>query len=300
MRIALSSLKEKYRLASARRRLCSEAGADAFRRARSLSIVAFPNKLHSGYALGKVLHLIGVEAKQFDPWHRAQVLIAWQELTRNAVDVSAYVRLFGSYSDPKPPVTAINLECNDISKAALGRANREVFGYALDVDAANYAGPIVQKSDENATHDGTILTGPLDPSQIRADRVYNLLIDNTEHGQAIDFRLVFMKEVLGLCYEKRRPLSDRFGNANSSVSIKLTSDIFSQHEISKIESLCRSIRADYGELDVLRDRNSGRIYVVDFAKTPVGPPNGLTVGEAHRAVFHMAQCWIRNFISEIP
>ena len=33
---------------------------------------------------------------------------------------------------------------------------------------------------------------------------------------------------------------------------------------------------DYGELDILRDNNDGRIYIVDANNTPSGPPNGLT------------------------
>jgi hypothetical protein len=33
--------------------------------------------------------------------------------------------------------------------------------------------------------------------------------------------------------------------------------------------------ADYGELDIMRDTETNRVYIVDFASTPVGPSTAL-------------------------
>ncbi|MDQ6770676.1 MAG: hypothetical protein M3Z54_11900, partial [Gemmatimonadota bacterium] len=44
------------------------------------------------------------------------------------------------------------------------------------------------------------------------------------------------------------------------------------------------IGMDFGELDVLRDRNSGKIYVVDANNTPAGPPTVLSKQDSARAL----------------
>lgn len=36
--------------------------------------------------------------------------------------------------------------------------------------------------------------------------------------------------------------------------------------------LCRALGLDYGELDVLRDVEDGKLYVVDVNNTPWAPP----------------------------
>ncbi len=46
----------------------------------------------------------------------------------------------------------------------------------------------------------------------------------------------------------------------------------SGQEISNLLQFCQLMGMDYGELDVLRDRQDGRIYVVDANSTPLPPP----------------------------
>lgn len=48
-------------------------------------------------------------------------------------------------------------------------------------------------------------------------------------------------------------------------------DIFSAAELAQLLDFGARIGLEYGELDVLRDRDSGRIYVVDVNRTPYGP-----------------------------
>jgi hypothetical protein len=45
---------------------------------------------------------------------------------------------------------------------------------------------------------------------------------------------------------------------------------------------CAAIALDYGELDVLRDNDSGRIYVVDANRTPIRP-RGLAAADEDAA-----------------
>lgn len=44
------------------------------------------------------------------------------------------------------------------------------------------------------------------------------------------------------------------------------------------------MRLDFGGLDILRDKQTGRIYIVDVNKTDMGPPFALPLKEKLRAV----------------
>jgi hypothetical protein len=60
--------------------------------------------------------------------------------------------------------------------------------------------------------------------------------------------------------------------------------------------LCREMRLDFGELDVLRDRHDGRIYVVDVNRTPWGPPRTLGTRGALRAIDLVAEAFHDAFL----
>jgi hypothetical protein len=68
----------------------------------------------------------------------------------------------------------------------------------------------------------------------------------------------------------------RFQDKFLSTTIIKTDIVFSHLEIKKINEFCRQIGMDYGELDVLRDKDSGRIYIIDSNNTPWGPPEKLS------------------------
>ncbi len=83
----------------------------------------------------------------------------------------------------------INARSVDISKHAVSKAFAEVFGYVLDVDPLQYHGQIVEKSDENGTHDRFGARLPLAHSW-RADAA--CVSQVSAHGPA-----VFQYECLG-------------------------------------------------------------------------------------------------------
>ena len=87
--------------------------------------------------------------------------------------------------------TAIAL---DISKSTLDRHHQAVFGYGLNVDPTIHEGPMLEKSEGNAVHDGREIQGPLLPAQLRVGKVYQRIIDNrTENGLFEDLRVVVIQ-----------------------------------------------------------------------------------------------------------
>lgn len=273
-------------------------GESLFSRIPNLRFVTFPNQLspaknlvNSGYVLSKVFLICGLKAAHFNPWMKFNLCLNWQDSTFDLIDSEMY--LLKSYDYTKIQnsdysMRCLNFKCTDISKERVSSLNGAVFGYELLVDPCVYEGLVVEKSNLNAAHDGRIIHCPIDPSSLYHNSVYNVLINNLDGNFCVDYRVIYIKGVLELFYEKRRPLDIRFSNKNSSVVVRELRSEFSDDEIESMNSFCVHLGADYGELDVLRDRDSGEIYIVDFAKTPAGPPNGLASDSALLMLQHMS------------
>jgi len=56
-----------------------------------------------------------------------------------------------------------------------------------------------------------------------------------------------------------------------------------------ISEFCSRIGLDYGELDVLRNKDDGKIYIVDVNYTPWGPPAKLSDDENRIALIRMSE-----------
>jgi hypothetical protein len=188
----------------------------------------------------------------------------------------------------------INGTCIDIDKTTVVRLFVEAFGYNYSVDPRSCQGPYVRKSNINGMHDGVVFRQPSPPE---SEYVYQRLINNSVgNGTVEDLRLIYIDGLLDFAYCKVRPISDRFSNTNKSASLVSTSDIMSADEHKRVSRLCAGIGLQYGELDVLRDRDDRCLYVVDVNRTPWGPPNGLPLKESRKAVKAMATAFKEAFL----
>ncbi|MEL7486259.1 MAG: hypothetical protein AAGJ87_03465 [Pseudomonadota bacterium] len=170
---------------------------------------------------------------------------------------------------------AFNIGCYDIRKSVVARVFEEVFGYGLAIDPTAHYGPAVEKSESNGKHDGRIVQCPL--PQARRDRVYQRLVDNTFDGaEFIDIRTPIVGGSIPFVYLKRRMKDARFSNDNHRVDIVETDAMLSKDEQAKIAEYASAMSLDFGGLDVLRNREDGRIYIVDVNKTDMGPPSALS------------------------
>lgn len=182
----------------------------------------------------------------------------------------------------------INGKCVDISKKNVEKISELVFGYSTQIDATSFKGKAVEKSDQNAQHDGRVINCPLSVEQIKKDCVYQKIIDNTieydSKSMVLDYRVPVHGAQVPLVYKKYRPIETRFSNTNTFVELTEVEEVFSADEVKRILEFARQIGIDYGEFDVLRDKADGKIYVVDANLTPWGPPNGLSKSDQIKAV----------------
>lgn len=189
----------------------------------------------------------------------------------------------------------INRAATDIRKSRVEEVFVSTAGYSTFIDPLCHVGPAVEKSEQNATHDGRVVMCPL--STIRSGCVYQRLIKNVDQdGRAVDLRVPVVGGCIPLVYIKRRPINQRFGNTNEVTELALPDAVLSSPEIEMVVRFAARFGLDFGELDVLRDADDGRLYVVDVNNTPFGPPNGLPKADAARAVRAMADAFRNAFL----
>ena len=191
---------------------------------------------------------------------------------------------------------AINGRGIDNDKATVAAVHPGVIGWPLDVDPRAYTGQVVVKSRKNATHDGRIVTAPTEVDL--GTHVAQVAINNRRGDMVQDIRVPYFAGAMPFVYFKYRPVASRFSNQNAAAAIAATSAAFDKVELGKLRAFAEACRLDYGEMDVLRDVDSGRIYVVDVNNTPAGPPNGLPAEEAVTAVRLMTSAFEAAFLVE--
>lgn len=179
-----------------------------------------------------------------------------------------------------------NFDADDLSKSRVAQAFEEAFGYSLALDPRTGEGLAVEKGEVNGIHDGRIVTLPYEP---KPGKVYQRLVDNRSYDGLIeDLRTPTVSGVPSLVYIKRRPEQVRFSNDNTQCWLRSVDEIFSSEETSAITRFCQILNLDWGGLDILRDRTSGLIYIVDANRTDMGPPIALPLSDKLKSTYILA------------
>jgi hypothetical protein len=207
------------------------------------------------------------------PWY-----VVWSALTLAGVRIAEReadadaVFYFEDVTIGAPPSLAfgepINGGCTDISKSRVSEAFERAAGYPLSLDPLSHVGLAVEKSESNGAHDGELVACPCSPVP---GKTYQSFIDSSDGETALDYRTTIIGRRPLFVLVKSKPASDRFSIHNSSVRFATLESIFSGCEIALIARFADEMRLDWAALDILRDRASGRIYIVDVNKTDTGP-----------------------------
>jgi hypothetical protein len=177
--------------------------------------------------------------------------------------------LFSPAAAARLPDGAINGRCLDVSKSHIDRAWEDVAGYGVEIDPLSYHGPLVAKTELNGNHDGELLMGPL--SRREPGIVYQRLVETlAEDGRIHVMRPVIMADRIPFAFEAWRQPPQWF-HGGVTLGPSDPAQLFSPVEIEQLLRFAATLGLDYGELDVLRDRADGRIYVIDANRTPLRP-----------------------------
>ncbi len=252
------------------------------------SILFYPQAPNHGNAMFKVRHLLGYKVLR-NPKQTADLMIHW--------NYGSDVQIDESLRNMAERGRVLNINCTNITKTHTGRVHQELFGYSLEVDPTTYTGKMVRKSNGNAAHDGVVLQGPLadmDPAY-----VYQRVVKNEPlPGMAEDLRVPVVGNTIPFVYRKLRPMHMRFSAVNSSTELLEPLSVFTEEELTMIVDFCQAHGLDFGELDVLRDYDEGKIYLIDVSPTPNGPPNHISDEDHVEALRRLVMAFEREFVSQ--
>jgi hypothetical protein len=202
-------------------------------------------------------------------WNAAAWIGARMAKRPERADVAFY---FEDATEGRPPqahgLACINAKCDNVSKSHVAAVFEAVFGYSLAIDPSRAEGPAVEKGEINGAHDGRLVQCPCEPLP---GRVYQRLIETGDDAAVEDLRTPCVGGEPVVVFVKRRPKDQRFANFNTSVQLADPAKVFTAAEREKIAAFAAAMNLDWGGLDVLRDRESGRIYIVDVNKTDMPP-----------------------------
>lgn len=218
--------------------------------------------------------------------HPGEPVIAWDNGT-----------WFRERARRRLPPDAINAACTDISKSRVDREWASIAGYSIAVDPLTFAGPLVVKSERNGRHDGLIVRGPI-PAR-RSGYVYQRFVNSVEGALLMELRTTIIGGEIPVVLERGRPATRWYADTTLSI-VRAPADLFSSAESAQLTNFARRIGLDYGELDVLRDRDSGLIYVVDANRTPSGPEPHERSAHVEKVTALMAEPFARLMAARWP
>jgi hypothetical protein len=251
-----------------------------------VTVLAYPHALEPGSVLYKICDELDCRRTN-DIGAKADVVIHWEDCSVRPTHAVLEER--------HRHQRVLNVQCTDITKQRVDEVHQAVFGYRLEINPLQHRGRCVKKSNANATHDGTILECPI--AERDEASVYQKEVNNRIDGHYIeDIRVPVFGRVIPFCYRKRRPIVSRFSNENTSASLCEVETMLSRREVQQVLAFCEAMGLDYGELDVLRDRDDGRLYIVDVNNTPWGPPNHLDRESVPVALQRLAQAFASAFL----
>ncbi len=167
---------------------------------------------------------------------------------------------------------AFNQNCTDISKSTVDRIFEDIFNYSIKVNPLTFEGKCLEKCDENALGVMDEIMCPI--TTPKEGYVYQKIIDNTVNEDYIaDMRVIIFGEDIPFIIDKWIPKAKRYKKkGKTSLDYKYhrknTNDLLSLEEQKNIIKMAKTMGLDCGEMDILRDKIDGKIYIIDVNKTP--------------------------------
>ena len=247
-----------WTILTGKRRYFAARPKNRFKRRFILCYPEKPGSLHSFYPLCRALGL----KITTDPHKDATIIMHFEDATfRNNHPV---------LNELAKTKRIINGRCSDISKEKVDEVFSRVFGYSLSIDPRVHTGPCVEKSNINGANDGRIVDCPRSPQE---GYIYQKLVDTQDGDMAVDMRISIFGSEIPLVYLRHKHITDRFRNTQKAVRVP-ASDVLSEGEQRKIILFCKELGFDYGELDAVREKSDGKLYIVDANTTPWCPHPG--------------------------
>jgi len=223
------------------------------------NILVYPHKITNGAKLWHVCKELNIKIIN-NPKDDFDYAIYWNNQTISSPD-----KIIKNIAQK---MRVINIGCFNVLKSNVDKIWQQVSGYNIKINPAKFNYKYVRKSQlqyrshTGEKHDGIIF----DFKQKRDPKyVYQRLIDTSLGSKKFrryrTLRLPIFNDNIPCLIIKES--IDRFKEVKTRISICDPLDYFSFNELLLIRKFRKKFGVDYGELDILRDKNTNRIYVID-------------------------------------
>jgi len=260
-------------------------------------VLFYPDRPEPLFVIHKIFLALGFHLTT-DPSEHCDIAIKWRNTIGTGNPFFPPEPALEELAHNRPDLRILNMNCNDVSKERVSTVFEEIFGYSLSVDPSTYCGKCVMKSNWNGLHLGKVIECP---TTVRRDGfVYEKLINNeVENGFVKDIRVPIFRKTIPFVYLKYRPVQERLVDRSHTLAkttIAKVSDFLTEEEVGKIRQFCEKIGMDCGEIDVLRDQDEQKIYIVDVNNDPSGPPSPISGVHSNTAIVRLAQAFEETFL----
>jgi len=244
------------------------------------TVYAYPQRPSATYVLGALCAMSRCRLCD-DLAHPHDVMLKFDAST-----YSEPAMIWKGFPDAK---RAINGRCFNISKQYVETVFEQVFGYALRVDPLTYAGQVAEKNNGNGLHEVRILDCPLTPDAVREGYVHEKLLDTllADGSYFVEYRVAVINGCIPYVGLKHYEPEMRFKHPHH-VDVVAPGTVLDAEEQRRLLEMASVMCLDIGDLDVMRHKGDGRIYVVDVNNTPWGPSRFLGL-DGQRAVLRLMQ-----------
>jgi hypothetical protein len=248
----------------------------------------YPVKLSDQFVIWKIINNLGYKITN-NPYKNHDFSFFWDPWEMDELKEKEYPLLKRMSKKEK----IYNFKCKDLSKENVGRSFRKVFGYDLSVDPSKFFGKCVEKSNRNACKDGKIIDCP---RKKKPGFSYQEFVDTVNKNKMlVDLRVPIIRREIPFVYVRFKNRGERFIDSKKpKVRLVNVKEIFSEKEVKQILDFCEDFQLDYGELDILRDKDTKKIYIVDANTTPFGP-HKLLRAITQEAIEKLSKSFARNF-----
>ena len=189
---------------------------------------------------------------------------------------------------PNTNIYIINKNLKDISKKGLEKMHKKIFGYNLIVNPTTYNDKFISKANGSNKLGSAknphykLYTNKLKPEQVNKNFIYQKYINNTDDkNNIVDYRVfIFKKKVKYVIkYLVTNQFITRAATSNQKSFVEYE-EYFKKSNIIKINQFINELDLEYGELDIIIDKNKKKIYIIDVNNTPSG--DYISVGFSHK------------------
>ena len=195
----------------------------------------------------------------------------------------------------------LNFFLVNTSKEFVARSMEEHFGYTFKINPRTFNGYCIAKHNGNGTKSCFFLKCPIHADEVFHDHCYQKIINYTSKSDSstlYEIRVPIFKNIIPFTFFKTRNKGLRFTSKNRSMDIVPATAHLSEQECQDIIMYCRRIGLEYGEIDILRSDEDGKIYIIDVNNTPWWPPNKLGDIDRNIALNMMWNAFIQGFFPD--